>query len=170
MTKWLMSHPHGCVSWNHIVPESICIMMCHTLTGVWVEISQKERQWPHNGHTLTGVWVEIMIFKASKYGKLSHPHGCVSWNSFWLSPQRSRSQVTPSRVCELKSSRFMAFPLNKISVTPSRVCELKSPANLRRGGRGLSHPHGCVSWNDSWQWNISKPITSHPHGCVSWNF
>ena len=56
-------------------------------------------------------------------GIRSHPHGCVSWN-LQRRARRSPSPVTPSRVCELKfivghdSSSFLI-------VTPSRVCELK---------------------------------------------
>ena len=33
------SHPHGCVSWNEISSIQTITPICHTLTGVWVEIS-----------------------------------------------------------------------------------------------------------------------------------
>ena len=122
--------------------------MCHTLTGVWVEICEFLRNSPchkvtpsrvcelklnrdndvsfSRRHTLTGVWVEIRLpwllwspssvtpsrvcelkflrAARSKLGKMSHPHGCVSWNVSirWKSTSK---RVTPSRVCELKCRR-----------------------------------------------------------------
>ena len=79
-----MSHPHGCVSWNRtfnstliiiqVTPSRVCELkysgdekvgankVCHTLTGVWVEIWRRLptlRRW--YSHTLTGVWVEIPV-------------------------------------------------------------------------------------------------------------
>ena len=119
------SHPHGCVSWNGFEAEFFFSCFGHTLTGVWVEITRKHDAYLHflqshphgcvswndkvnavciqwNGHTLTGVWVEI-----------SCSQGCFFGNN-----------VTPSRVCELKSLRRSSVPL---------VC--------------LVNPHGCVSWN-----------------------
>ena len=119
-----MSHPHGCVSWNHhvfinnkrffVTPSRVCelkyvlevwnnVEICHTLTGVWVEIQQQlfPFVWECR-HTLTGVWVEMIC-----------RHG---WE-----PTR---MVTPSRVCELKYCMdYYCVACN--SVTPSRVCELK---------------------------------------------
>ena len=140
------SHPHGCVSWNLpifynlfnqlVTPSRVCelkwpcrqwhgSLQRHTLTGVWVEISNFGGFWMEDlGHTLTGVWVEIPKKLINKlYNKWSHPHGCVSWNLIsygiykffsgshphgcvsWNSPIRKRERlkkVTPSRVCELK--------------------------------------------------------------------
>ena len=117
------SHPHGCVSWNglsrhlhashEVTPSRVCELKWqrherlsyvpgHTLTGVWVEISQKRiRDIITNCHTLTGVWVEIIFssfsapgcshtltgvwveifYTACNFNSISsHPHGCVSWN------------------------------------------------------------------------------------------
>ena len=98
------SHPHGCVSWNvkelkqhfcsYVTPSRVCELKsfmdfsffradCHTLTGVWVEIFMLVSSLNFRVcHTLTGVWVEIDPVRA-----------------FML-----RGFVTPSRVCELKSS------------------------------------------------------------------
>ena len=56
-------------------------LVCHTLTGVWVEINPPT-SWKsfQRGHTLTGVWVEIPVFSSLYVQRPSHPHGCVSWN------------------------------------------------------------------------------------------
>ena len=121
------------------------------------------------------------------YNLGSHPHGCVSWNPFpWLLPPKH--YVTPSRVCELKSSSESICTC-LMYVTPSRVCELKSLVSSL-GGDTASHPHGCVCWNLSLFFSFIKCIShtltgvwveinciviiglclmSHPHGCVSWN-
>ena len=55
------SHPHGCVSWNYILPRKRLLPSRHTLTGVWVEMPPKTA-WDvwQTRHTLTGVWVEII--------------------------------------------------------------------------------------------------------------
>ena len=74
------SHPHGCVSWNSqkhlliiawiVTPSRVCELkcelcesrngkMCHTLTGVWVEMKKTVLWLTELSHTLTGVWVEI---------------------------------------------------------------------------------------------------------------
>ena len=55
--------------------------------------------------------------------KLSHPHGCVSWNLLH-DINYPLPYVTPSRVCELKLI-MLDSPGNVLEVTPSRVCELK---------------------------------------------
>ena len=118
------SHPHGCVSWNYILPRKRLLPSRHTLTGVWVEIFKSAISLVHpQGHTLTGVWVEIYFKEAKESALQSHPHGCVSWNKY----KKIRSlidKVTPSRVCELKLYTSLGL-LPDGFVTPSRVCELK---------------------------------------------
>ena len=97
------SHPHGCVSWNNryikdlgnwiVTPSRVCELkfwpsrknkifaLCHTLTGVWVEICRHFLIVDIGiSHTLTGVWVEIDCLYFVLKGNVSHPHGCVSWN------------------------------------------------------------------------------------------
>ena len=80
-------------------------------------------------------------------------------------------KVTPSRVCELKCGMFgrgmfgMGHTLTGVwveissgsgywftisIVTPSRVCELKLVCCIISIIHGMSHPHGCVSWNNHW--------------------
>ena len=124
-SEMILSHPHGCVSWNVRVRELKLHSLRHTLTGVWVEMMKKIKKlseilshphgcvsWnsffidiiiAHSCHTLTGVWVEIffMCFLSASDG--SHPHGCVSWNA--------------------------KVDFSALTAT-------------------MSHPHGCVSWND----------------------
>ncbi len=141
-----LSHPHGCVSWNVYQLGKIGLNACHTLTGVWVEISDL---------TLTIDGTE------------SHPHGCVSWNCIGV-PVTYENGVTSSRVCELKYKHYKIIgylysvtpsrvcelksflsdnPVNCPMVTPSRVCELKFIFIAYRFEQCSSHPHGCVSWN-----------------------
>ena len=107
-----MSHPHGCVSWNPkklqiwlcqlVTPSRVCELksvtwhklssaICHTLTGVWVEIMNRPLRGYDYCHTLTGVWVEIL-------------------------PERSMYQsfaVTPSRVCELKLQTWLKHMVSR---------------------------------------------------------
>ena len=80
--------------------------------------------------------------------------------------------------------------INSGRVTPSRVCELKWKRTHSRCCWCVSHPHGCVSWNQAdKRWKNYRDVTpsrvcelklsgrfikpdpyvSHPHGCVSWN-
>ena len=88
------------------------------MSRFWLSIST------HFSHTLTGVWVEMTMCYLLYF----------------------RLLVTPSRVCELKYSKAVCYPIWK-----------------------RSHPHGCVSWNETvFQMNVDK-LRSHPHGCVSWN-
>ena len=141
---------------------------CHTLTGVWVEIKLPRLCRTTLRHTLTGVWVEMAYTAPMTAAMISHTLTGV-WveipNCWFI---QLRSQVTPSRVCELKSSM-----VTDVSIV------------------GLSHPHGCVSWNvcvctilkqpcshtltgvwvEMTRYHISVLIydRSHPHGCVSWN-
>ena len=121
------SHPHGCVSWNGKTCALSCRFWCHTLTGVWVEIKGD--------------------YNMPYINQKSHPHGCVSWNSQRGLADFGDGNVTPSRVCELKSEQIKDILSDPIShtltgvwveiqsllrsskaslVTPSRVCELKS--------------------------------------------
>ena len=74
-------------------------------------------------HTLTGVWVEITRAMTTIRWRGSHPHGCVSWNNNPCADD-DEEMVTPSRVCELKFGNEFLGRVRKY-VTPSRVCELK---------------------------------------------
>ena len=119
---------------------------------------------------------------------LSHPHGCVSWNN--LSERESRLlSVTPSRVCELKLLfRYSNYITQCHTLTGVwvEILELIKELDFL-----MSHPHGCVSWNDLNTWFEVGELrvtpsrvcelkscptiprithtSSHPHGCVSWN-
>ena len=102
-TSILMSHPHGCVSWNGILRTLFHI---HTkshphgcVSWNWFKLSC---HWVSLSHTLTGVWVETAsLYTYSNSSRVtpsrvcelkhmmtlnpplrvrSHPHGCVSWN------------------------------------------------------------------------------------------
>ena len=113
------------MSWNGKHNETYSKLYRHTLTGVWVEIlGYGIKPYLNACHTLTGVWVEMSI----------------------------------------------TVPLIFIeNVTPSRVCELKSFHKGYSLFHYMSHPHGCVSWNYLQQFSYITCNLSHPHGCVSWN-
>ena len=64
---------------------NILFLWSHTLTGVWVEIIKLRFIKLYLSHTLTGVWVEIGGTKTTDAVGMSHPHGCVSWNSQHIS-------------------------------------------------------------------------------------
>ena len=143
------------------------ISLCHTLTGVWVEINAADFSNEMKlSHTLTGVWVEIesaftgvtkTVVTPSRVCELklktqiettaekSHPHGCVSWNGY------GGSQAEMAR----------RHTLTGVWVEIDHATELAALT--------LSHPHGCVSWNIAKQFVIPFESGSHPHGCVSWN-
>ena len=95
----------------------------------------------------------------------SHPHGCVSWNideSYVPAPIESHPHGCVSW-------NPMELPwIFQQEVTPSRVCELKSLLSFNNPSLRMSHPHGCVSWNRQHRFAYSD-FRSHPHGCVSWN-
>ena len=58
--QYNLSHPHGCVSWNYYILILLNSILSHTLTGVWVEIPGADIICKDcASHTLTGVWVEI---------------------------------------------------------------------------------------------------------------
>ena len=119
--------------------------ICHTLTGVWVEIISTNISCSIT--TVTPSRVCELKYKLDTVcygGDKSHPHGCVSWNmrdevnnDGWYEShphgcvswnricwwRKYRSGVTPSRVCELKLYSLITMMI--LSVTPSRVCELK---------------------------------------------
>ena len=143
---FILSHPHGCVSWNMYLVIYRDTFSCHTLTGVWVEIQNKihhfhlpsshtltgvwvemiftGRMCITNGHTLTGVWVEMLYLLYSECLLLRH-----TLTGVWV------------EICATCSW------VKSASVTPSRVCELKYRAAETVTKGWLSHPHGCVSWN-----------------------
>ncbi len=97
------SHPHGCVSWNLQKTPLYSQAMSHTLTGVWVEISDilHFRTWLKS-HTLTGVWVEILFLINNNCNLAGHTLTGV-WVEIWFQfLYLLICNVTPSRVCELK--------------------------------------------------------------------
>ena len=141
------SHPHGCVSWNCCCIFYNDFHKSHTLTGVWVEITDDGINVPNSivtpsrvcelksakkskksndddGHTLTGVWVEIMLISVTSIPILSHPHGCVSWNSLKILSDLPQE-------CHTLTGVWV-----EISSYAAEIAEY-----------GASHPHGCVSWN-----------------------
>ena len=140
-----MSHPHGCVSWNWftldfiyftflVTPSRVCelkfkmvdsgtrIVPCHTLTGVWVEISifVGVRSWSssHPHGCVSWNLTKFSLFSII----LSHPHGCVSWNFIFL--KGGLLCVSHPHGCVSWNDRFVIIEFN-YDVTPSRVCELK---------------------------------------------
>ncbi len=117
-------------------------------------------------HTLTGVWVEILTTQRTLTLTKSHPHGCVSWNE----DVERAAIIDPSHphgcVSWNPRSPLTAQPPQR--VTPSRVCELKSVI-CRCEYRGNGHTLTGV-----WVEILFLPkrliaVLSHPHGCVSWN-
>ena len=134
------------MSWNSNIFSNIPIATSHTLTGVWVEIPPPHLLPCWKIVTPSRV-CELKFFMQgfNSHENRSHPHGCVSWNPLprlscrtvhshtltgvWVeiyvcNKRGKNSTVTPSRVCELKSSSVVSFVISK-NVTPSRVCELK---------------------------------------------
>ena len=119
---------------------------------------------------------------------MSHPHGCVSWNRKKSTKNKEKNWSHPHGCVSWNELFYNTF--DESEVTPSRVCELKSPQLVEQVMNGESHPHGCVSWNVRQQkqeakgnghtltgvwveiWRYQQRDTfwrSHPHGCVSWN-
>ena len=142
------SHPHGCVSWNFSNKEAIQNDIRHTLTGVWVEIFAADYHSQQNEVTPSRVCELKSLFGKHNFpSRRSHPHGCVSWNTPYLRRAVGYIRHTLTGVwveiikCAVGSSNY--------SVTPSRVCELKSVSDLSVLSLKKSHPHGCVSWNDT---------------------
>ena len=97
-----------------VTPSRVCELKCTKHLAGWCKLwvtpsrvcelklfslSDASGRWCH---TLTGVWVEIWVAEVyCEMGAESHPHGCVSWNISALI-ETILSNVTPSRVCELK--------------------------------------------------------------------
>ena len=119
-------------------------------------------------HTLTGVWVEMNQQCYIKKLFLSHPHGCVSWNDISAVVIYLHIGVTPSRVCELKSTNI-ANRSCAIMSHPHGCVSWNNVISTFWNDLVLSHPHGCVSWNSHQLWYLLFWYRSHPHGCVSWN-
>ena len=142
--------------------------LCHTLTGVWVEIIMCGTDLQFKDVTPSRVCeLKSLLHKLKITLSASHPHGCVSWNILATS-NIHLCYVTPSRVCELKLFCLLMAYI-RYFVTPSRVCELKFHFGIKNAPGPLSHPHGCVSWNDRITKKSEQGSWSHPHGCVSWN-
>ena len=180
------------MSWNVIWKRSRCTRytvtpsrVCELKLNNMVFNIFSRRSHPHGCVS----WNLVIFINASCF-IMSHPHGCVSWNLNWLVDKLPTLNVTPSRVCELKSVDCLELIIAQ-EVTPSRVCELKWLFNhkmvslFRHTLTGVwveisvnvhsmmtepSHPHGCVSWNWSSGTMLSSQKQSHPHGCVSWNY
>ena len=143
---WLLSHPHGCVSWNFKTGVTMSIIFqshphgCVSWNVNTVRNKKQEyRSHPH-GCVSWNATAELHVPKKHvtpsrvcelKFGCIyciiyllkSHPHGCVSWNCM-MNLHQNRKSVTPSRVCELKFTVWSKCG-NSPQVTPSRVCELK---------------------------------------------
>ena len=165
--------------------------MCHTLTGVWVEMASIEQIQQDLLVTpsrvcelkcrvaLFALWWALVTpsrvceLKFAPKGKgekttKSHPHGCVSWN--YKLPRKSlRPLVTPSRVCELKLYSYSLF-LMVFTSHPHGCVSWNSLNDYYIQNLLLSHPHGCVSWNSLELNQFCISSRSHPHGCVSWNY
>ena len=208
---FIWSHPHGCVSWNlfiskeylryFVTPSRVCelkfpigfvivLVMCHTLTGVWVEIQFSMPLTPRHLVTPSRVCELKLIFIAYRFAQCCHTLTGVWVEINWMHGIWPSFNVTPSRVCELKFNfRFertilwYSHTLTGVWVEISTVCISINVLS--------SHPHGCVSWNSEKYWHscillvtpsrvcelklkcffkYSVPLRSHPHGCVSWNF
>ena len=137
---------------------------------MWVEIPYLVTSFNYTiSHTLTGVWVEISNSAADKPEKIVTPSRVCELKSAASAPADTQQQVTPSRVCELKfAAPFVTKVVSEKShphgcvswncvlhtlensrpcVTPSRVCELKFKSKANAEKYLESHPHGCVSWN-----------------------
>ena len=162
------SHPHGCVSWNaphcawvsqtcQVTPSRVCELKWITsAVQIWCGVtpsrvcelkSNTAMQWVtlNPSHTLTGVWVEISGRLSVSSAKYRH-----TLTGVWVEISDVPVQVLFKKV------------------TPSRVCELKSSGTLPVQWFSKSHPHGCVSWNIK-IFHSDISYMSHPHGCVSWN-
>ena len=162
----------------------------HTLTGVWVEIVATplflqiiivvtpsrvcELKFKYRiyaakscSHTLTGVWVEMRdIWKSYTIRQESHPHGCVSWNSFDHIKVLHDHRHTLTGVWVEISHHANAY--NTLCHTLTGVwVEISSSKKKKKTEK--SHSHGCVSWNISCKEIAHGYDMSHPHGCVSWN-
>ena len=118
------SHPHGCVSWNivicyilllcNVTPSRVCELKWH-VSGVHTACK---------GHTLTGVWVEMSETHLLRIQRPSHPHGCVSWN-VKIHIKIERHFLSHPHGCVSWNPCFQSRILHMPPVTPSRVCELK---------------------------------------------
>ena len=114
------------------------------------------------------MWVEIYLLSPVVSISIVTPSRVCELKSL-QEPVWECSFVTPSRVCELKYIPYqlqnqpsfchtltgvwveiesLANYLNIATVTPSRVCELKFAPHCLTSFQLVSHPHGCVSWND----------------------
>ena len=154
----LKFHKSSHMDYNlNVTPSRVCELKFVTSTNI------ANRSWSHPHGCVS--WNFVLILQHIQFA--SHPHGCVSWNF------NGKNRTAHSH-----------------EVTPSRVCELKSPSDCRRQWPTTSHPHGCVSWNRhilcrgfwlivtpsrvcelKWYFvrNFHHWYMSHPHGCVSWN-
>ena len=99
--------------YDRVTPSRVCELKSHLLLLYKILLC----------HTLTGVLVEICRFCSCRYSTTSHPHGCVSWNSNILSNILIATKSHPHGCVSWNfNSLYSAF---LSSVTPSRVCELK---------------------------------------------
>ena len=142
-----MSHPHGCVNWNRFY-----------------------KTWYGNNisRTLTGAWIETSIGQSSLADTLVAPSRVRELKLTTEVLQTSETAVAPSRVRELKltgnedGTDFDCRTLTGAWIeTPSRQVVQR---------KAMSHPHGCVNWNDKEHVFSGGRKLSHPHGCVNWNY
>ena len=118
------SHPHGCVSWNLPCWHGWYKVLCHTLTGVWVEIVQPPLFLMISSVTPSRV-CELKYLQSKSGHRISesHPHGCVSWNFNGIIVVQIYLRSHPHGCV----SWNLVFDVHAslVGVTPSRVCELK---------------------------------------------
>ena len=98
---------------------------------------------------------------------MSHPHGCVSWNANQIMNGEFNSKSHPHGCVSWNIKKIISEG-TIIIVTPSRVCELKLKQGLKK--QGLEGHTLTGVWVEM-LWGVLSlvPILSHPHGCVSWN-
>jgi hypothetical protein len=134
--RFASSHPYRCVNWN---PETRIPKSLEPVASlrVWIETRHWRLLSKPFCRILTGAWIETLIMS------LSHPYGCVNWNSKGDWQRRKRWPVASLRVRELKHK-----------------CKRLS-RRILKGAWIETH----VSTED-WWWCIQR---SHPYGCVNWN-
>ena len=211
LPELILSHPHGCVSWNNlseresrllsVTPSRVCELKC----GSFITLGRKTFVTPSRVCELKCLFTYFsqavskshphgcvswnILIQSINLSAMSHPHGCVSWNKNVYNFFNNLSFVTPSRVCELKLLfRYSNYITQCHTLTGVwvEILELIKELDFL-----MSHPHGCVSWNDLNTWFEVGELrvtpsrvcelkscptiprithtSSHPHGCVSWN-
>ena len=132
--------------------------------------------------------LKLYFWKEFDTYKVSHPHGCVSWNTTVLgliSPEKghtltgvwveiadwaTNTQIDSGHTLTGVWVEMLPYVLhtNQLIVTPSRVCELKSGA-LVVDVIIYGHTLTGVWVEIEKRGYLREKLESHPHGCVSWN-